>query len=157
SPEIGITSTPVIDPATNIVYLTAKTKEVQGNNVSYVHRLHALDLATGQEALGGPVVIAPLVRGRGYASVKGVVSFNPLRQLQRPALLLSNGVVYAAFGSLGDVLPYNGWLVGFDARTLKQIQVFNATPNGREAGIWMSGGGPAADSAGNIYVATGNG
>ncbi len=156
-PEIGITSTPVIDPATNIVYFTAKTKEVSDGVVKYVYRLHALDLASGQDALGGPVVIAPQVRGRGLGSVKGVVSFNTLRQLQRPALLLSNGVVYAAFGSLGDVLPYSGWLVGFDARDLRQVQVFNTTPNGRQGGIWMSGGGPAADASGNIFVATGNG
>jgi hypothetical protein len=157
APEVGITGTPVIDPSTNTLYVVAFTKEVAGSSMSYVQRLHALDLATGAEKIGGPVVIRASVPGTGPGSVNGVVSFDAIKENQRPALLLDNGVVYVAWASFDDITPYHGWVIGYDAQTLQQTAVFNATPDGGEGGIWQSGGGPAADAAGNIYVVTGNG
>jgi len=150
-PEIGITSTPVIDPATNTIYVEAKTKETVGTGCSSgapcsVHRLHALDLITGAEKLGAPKVI----------SASG---FSSLRHFNRPALLLANGVVYVAFGSHGDNCNWQGWIFGYSASTLTQTFVWNTTnPNGCGGGaIWQGGAGPAADASGNIYFSTGNG
>jgi hypothetical protein len=163
SPEIGITSTPVIDPSTGTIYVTAKTKELQDPSCTsnctynYFHRLHALDIATGAEKLGGPVIISASVPGTGYDSVNGTITFGALRHLQRPSLLLLNGIVYIGFGSHGDVDPYHGWLMAYDATTLQQIAVFNVTPDGQEGAIWQAGGGISADTAGNLYVVTANG
>src|SRR5262249_2686458 len=123
----------------------------------YVQRLHALDLSTGREKFGGPVTIEATVPGRGAGSRNGRVSFDPLWQYQRSGLLLSNGVVYIAWASQGDKGPYHGWMLGYNARTLRQVAAFNNTPNGIGGGIWMAGGAPAADAAGNIFVASGNG
>jgi hypothetical protein len=156
-PEIGITGTPVIDPATGTLYVVAKTKEVAGSTTNYVQRLHALDITTGAEKFGGPVALQARVPGTGLGSQGGQLSFNALRQNQRAALLLSNGVIYIAFGSHSDQQPYHGWVLGYDATTLQQTLVFNATPNNEGGGIWQSGGGLAADAAGNIYFATGDG
>jgi hypothetical protein len=152
--EVGITSTPVIDQSTGTLYVVAKTKE--GVN-TYVQRLHALDITTGAEKFGGPVVIQGSVPGAGDGSSGGTVAFNPLLENQRPALLLSNGIVYIAWGSHNDVVPWHGWVFGYNATTLQQTLVYNDTPNGGGAGIWLSGGGLAADSSGNIYFVTGNG
>lgn len=157
-PEIGITSTPVIDPTSKTIYVEAKTKETSGNTVNYVHRLHALDLGSGMEKFGGPVVIDPVINGVGIDNDgAGHVPFNSLRQLNRPGLLLANGVVYAAFSSHGDNEPYHGWVIGYNASTLQLQGVFNVTPNGSEGGIWEANDGPAADTSGYIYVSTGNG
>ena len=152
-PEIGITGTPVIDPQSGTLYVVAKTKE----NGSYVQRLHALAIITGAEKFGGPVVIQASVPGTGDGGDGVNVPFNPLRQNQRAALLLANGVVYVAWASHGDSDPYHGWVLGYNATTLQQVAVFNATPNGSRGGIWQSANGPAADSSGNIFVITGNG
>ena len=154
-PEIGITSTPVIDPTSGTLYVVPWTKE--GN--SYVYRLHALDLTTGAEKFGGPVLVQASVPGVGQGSDgQGNVAFQAVRQNQRPALLLSQGVVYVAFASGGgDLPPFHGWVLGYDAQTLAQVAVFNSTPNGGDGGIWQSGGGPAADADGNIFAITGNG
>jgi len=157
TPEIGITGTPVIDPASGTLYVVAKTKEVSDGTAGYVQRLHALDIATGAEKFGGPVPIAASALGNGAGSQGGHLTFDPLRQNQRPALLLSNGVVYVAFASHGDKPTYHGWVLGYDATTLGQVMAFCVTPNSGLGGIWMSNGGPAVDSAGNIYFATGNG
>jgi Chitobiase/beta-hexosaminidase C-terminal domain/Bacterial lectin len=158
SPVIGITSTPVIDPSTLTLYVEAKTKEVVGTTTNYVHRLHALDVRSGAEKFGGPVVIQPVVPGSGLGNDgMGLVPFNGLYQLNRPALLLANGVVYAAYASHCDFGPYHGWVLGFNAQTLQPQGVFNTTPNGLAAGVWESGDGPATDDAGNIYFVTGNG
>jgi hypothetical protein len=156
-PEIGITSTPVIDSNTGTIYIEAKTKEVSNSVAAYVHRLHALDVTTGAEKFGGPAVIQATVPGTGDGSVTGQVAFAPLAQLNRSALLLVHGTVYIAFASHNDTPPFHGWLFGNDAATLQQVSVFNTTPNGSEGGIWMAGAGPAADAAGNIYFTTGNG
>ena len=156
--EIGITSTPVIDPSTNTMYVVAKTKEVSGSTTSYVYRLHALDIATGAEKFGGPVVVNPgSVPGTGTGSVNGQLAFNPRHENQRTGLLLSNGRVYFGFSSHGDVEPFHGWVLGFNATTLAQVMVFCTTPNGDDGGVWMSGGGIATDSTGSLYFITGDG
>jgi hypothetical protein len=151
-PEIGITSTPAIDQTTNTIYVEAKTKETVGSGCSssspcYVHRLHALDITTGLEKFGGPVVIS-------------ASNFNTRQHFNRPALLLDNGTVYVGFGSHGDNCPWQGWLFGYNAATLAQKFVWS-TSNPKSgcngAAIWQGGAGPAADSSGNIYFTTGNG
>lgn len=155
--EIGITGTPVIDSVSGTLYVVAKTKEVNGGNTNYVQRLHALDIGSGAEKFGGPVTLQASVPGTGVGSQGGQVPFDALRENQRPALLLSNGVVYIAFGSHGDVQPYHGWVLGYNAATLQQVFAFNATPNNEGAGIWQSGGGLAADASGSAYFVTGDG
>lgn len=153
SEEYGIVPTPVIDPTSNTIYLLARTKE----NGTYHQRLHALDLITGAEKFGGPVEIAATVRGTGDGSSLRTLAFDPLRENSRPGMLLLNGVVYMAWASVGDIDPYHGWVIGYDAHTLAQVVVYNATPNGAEGGIWQSEAGIAADSNGNIFAMTGNG
>jgi len=154
APEIGITGTPVIDAATGTLYVVAKTKEGAS---TYVQRLHALDITNGSEKFGGPVVLQANVPGTGQGSSGGNVSFNALRENQRPALLLNNGVVYISFGSHGDQQPYHGWVLGYNATTLQRVLAFIVSPNAEGGGIWQANGGPAADAAGNIYFITGNG
>ncbi len=156
SPEISISSTPVIDPASSTIYVSVSTRE----KGAIVHRLHALSLTTGAEKFGGPIAIQGSVAGTYPALAKnGRVPFVPAQHLQRPALLLLNGNVYIAYGSNGDALPYNGWLFVYSAAggVLHQATVFCASPNAGASAIWQSGDGPAADNSGNIYVATGNG
>lgn len=155
--EIGITSTPVIDPASGTLYVVAKTKEVIGGSTSYVQRLHALDVTTGAEKFGGPVVIQASVPGTGVGSQGGQLPFLPLRENQRTALLLLNGVLYFGFGSHGDIPPYHGWVLGYNATTLQQTFALCITPNNEGAGVWQGGGGLATDATGNIYFATGDG
>jgi hypothetical protein len=161
-PDVGIIGTPVIDPATNTLYVISKSK-TSGSNctpaTSCFQRLHALSLIDGAEKFGGPVNItsAISVPGTGDGSSGGNVTFNTLRENQRPGLVLSNGVVYVAWASHGDNGPYHGWVIGFNATTLAITATFNANPNGSDSGIWMSGGAPAADSLGNLYFLTGNG
>jgi len=114
--EIGITGTPAIDPASGTLYVVAKTKE----GVNYVQRLHALDITTGTEKFGGPVVIQGTVTGSGSGSQNGQLDFNSLKENQRPALVLSNGNVYAGWASHGDQMPWHGWVIGFNATTLQR-------------------------------------
>jgi hypothetical protein len=155
--EIGITGTPTIDPATNTMYLVAATKEVSGGTTRYVNRLHALDITTGAEKFGGPVVIDAHVPGTGVDAVNGVISFNNITENQRPGLTLANGELYVGFANHGFNPPYHGWLMAYNPSTLHQDWVFCTTPNAQSGGIWMGGGGIGVDASGSLYFSTGNG
>lgn len=152
--ELGIVGTPVIDKASGTLYVDVMTKVSSPSGSNIQHRLHALDITNGQEKFGGPVTIQGTVPGTGDGG--DTVSFNAAKQLQRSALLLNNGVVYVAFASFNST-PYHGWLMAYNAANLQQVGVFCVTPNSRQGSIWMSGGGPAADASGSVYVATANG
>ena len=155
-PQIGITSTPVIDRSVGpngTVYVVAMSKNAAGE---YFQRLHALDLVTLAERPNSPVVIQATYPGTANNSV-GMTSFQPGQYEERAGLLLLSGTVYTAWTSHCDQTPYNGWIIGYDESTLAQSQVLNVTPNGSEGAIWQSGGGMAADSAGNIYALVANG
>jgi hypothetical protein len=153
-PEIGITGTPVIDPATATLYVVAKTKE----SGTYLQRLHALDLTTGSEKLGGPAIIQASVSGNGDGTNSGTISFQSmsLTENQRSALLLTGGNVYVAFDSYSDTDPFHGWLFAYDAADL-QTAVFISTPNGSRGGIGESGAAPSSDSSANVFVVTSDG
>ena len=153
TPEVGITPTPVIDATTGTMYVLVRTKE----RGTYVQKLQALDITSGKERAGSPVVIAATVPGSGAGSVGGKVSFDPLKENSRAALLLVGGAVYVTWASSCDIGPYHGWVMAYDARTLRQRAVLNTSPDGANAGIWQSDAGPAADDEDNVYVATGNG
>jgi hypothetical protein len=155
--EIGITGTPVIDRSTNTIYLVAATKEVSGGTTKYVNRLHALDLTTGAEKFGGPIVITANVPGNGVDAQGGRIIFNNITSNQRAGLLLVGGEVYVAFANHGFNPPYHGWLMAYNASTLHQDWVFCTTPNAQSGGIWMGGSGVGADSSGSVYFSTGNG
>lgn len=154
TPEIGATATPVIDLRARLMYVVAMSKDTSGK---YYQRLHALDLATGAERNGGPETITATFPGSAVPNSNGQVDFDPKQYKERPALLLSNGVVYTSWASHCDFDPYTAWIIGFDARTLKRSSVLNVEPNGSEGAIWMAGDGPAADNSGNIYLLAGNG
>ncbi|HLJ89172.1 MAG TPA: hypothetical protein VKZ53_20305 [Candidatus Angelobacter sp.] len=140
-PEIGISSTPVIDPDTETIYVVAETLE---NGGTYVHRLHALDIHNGAERPGSPVVISGDV-------------FLSKPELQRSGLVLLNGLIYISFASQGDNGLWQGYVFAYDPSTLGRSAVFNVVPTGIRAGIWMAGAAPSADASGNLYVMTGNG
>jgi hypothetical protein len=157
-PEVGITSTPVIDAKSGTLYVLARTAVMHPIAATEYHqKLHALAVTTGVEKFGGPVEIQASVPGRGNGSTGGSLAFGPLRENPRAALLLANGTVYLTWASSCDVGPYHGWMMAYDAQSLKQKAVFNASPDADDSGIWASDTGPAADKAGNVYVATGNG
>jgi hypothetical protein len=139
---IGILGTPVIDPSTNTMYVVSETSEQ--NATYFPHRLHALDLLTGNEKLGGPVLVND-------------PQMAPIHKLQRTGLLLANGNVYVGIGSMQDIQPYHGMLFAFNAQTLAQTAVWNSTPTGSEGGVWMGSASPSVDDQGNIYLTTGNG
>ena len=149
--EMGILGTPVIDAASNTMYLVAKTEE----NGSYVFRLHALDIQTGQETLGGPVRIQA-----SYTSNGEVVTFTEQHRMNRPALLLSNGVIFIEFGTMGckSAGPSTGWMMAYSASNLQQLGVLDVGPTqSNTPGIWMAGEGASVDSNGDVYVVTGDG
>ena len=160
NPEVGITGTPVIDPTTNTLYVVSKTLEAG----AYPQRLHALDVTTGAEKFGGPIVITASVPGTGNGSVNGTLTFDSLWENQRPGLLLLNGIVYIGFAAHGDNGPWHGWILGYNAATLHQTGAYCSSPNGTGSGFWMSGEGLAADQLtpatkpyGRMFVPTGNG
>ena len=158
-PQIGITSTPVIDTATNTIYLVAASKTTSSPTV-YHQRLHALDVTTGNERANSPVDIQARYPGTGgEQDGNGNVVFNPLVQFNRPGLLLFNNTIYTAWGSHEDVGTYEGWIIAYDKTSLAQVGVFNDSPDvpaGTNGGsIWMSSMGVAADST-SIYFISGN-
>lgn len=155
SPEIGITSTPVIDlnaGSNGTIYVVAMSK----SGSAYIHRLHALDLTTGADIVSA-VTIQASFPGTGAGSNGTNVIFNPKQYKERASLLLLNGVVYTSWASHCDDDPYTGWIMGYNQNSLQQVSVINITPNGARAAIWMAGAGLAADSTGNIYFLAGNG
>lgn len=154
TPEIGVTSTPVIDRSAGthgILYVVSMSKDAASN---YHQRLHALDLATGAELLNGPTEIEA-----AYPTAAGTITFSPGQYEERAALLLLNGTIYTSWTSHCDIAPYFGWIIAYSGSTLARTAVLNVAPNSGGVGpaIWMSGGGPAADSSGNIYLLTANG
>jgi hypothetical protein len=180
-PVLGITGTPVIDRATDTVYVVTRVKSQPkgASGPHYVTEFHALDLRSGKEKDGGPTTVGdttlnpdgsftnktPIsVPGTGAGSDKGMIEFNALRENNRPSLALDtkvpghpDGVVFAGFGSQGDFDSYHGWLVGFDAKTLKIVTVYNTDPNGGLGAIWWGGAAPSVASNGDLIFSTGNG
>lgn len=159
APELGITPTPVIDSSTRTMYVLVRTSEL-GNDGDphYFQRLHALDITTGAERPGSPVLIrASFSSTTLFGLLRSDVNFHALLENPRAALLEANGTIYIAWGSSCDVGPYFGWIMAYDARTLKQKGVFNASPDAGESGIWQSDAGIAADTQGNVFAVTGNG
>ncbi len=153
APEIGVTGTPVIDPATNTLFVVSKS--VVGS--TFHQRLHAIDFTTGSEKSGSPVNIAATYSGTGDGGT--IDTFNLQQEAQRPGLAFVKGVVYIAWASHADNPPYYGWIIGYayNGSAFTQASVLNVTPNVGFGGIWMSGGAPAIDSSNNLYVITGNG
>ena len=155
-PFQGVTSTPVIDPTTHTLYVVSAQTLTATSTSTF--RLNALDITTGKQKFGGPVTIQASVSGTNSDSVAGVVSLDT-SCVQRAALLLANSTVYIGFGGC-----HSGWLLAYGAQSLAQTGVFSASPNlngegayASAGGVWMGGGGPAADANGNIYITTGNG
>ena len=156
SPQIGITSTPVIDRSSGphgTIYIVAMSKK---SSTTYFQRIHALDVTTGKEEFGGPVVVQAKYPGTGDGSHDGYVIFDPEQYAERQGLLLLNHVIYTGWTSHCDNRPYTGWLIGYSESTLAQTSVLNLTPNGYEGSIWQSGAGMASDGT-YIYFLDANG
>ena len=157
APEIGITSTPVIDRlagAHGTLYTVAMSKDGAGH---YLQRLHALDLVTLAEQSQSPIIVQGTFPGTGANSSGGNVVFDPAQYKERTGLLIVNGTVYTAWASHCDIQPYTGWVMGYDLTSLAQTRILNVVPNGSEGAIWQSGGGLAADTQGNVYALVANG
>jgi hypothetical protein len=157
TPQIGITSTPVIRrPAgsNGVIYTVAMSKNSAGD---YFQRLHALDATTGNELYKGPVTITAKYPGTGDNSSGGNVVFDPAQYKERSGLLLAGDTVYLTWASHCDIRPYTGWVMGYNPTTLAQKTVINVTPNGNEGAIWGSGAGLTADGSGNIFFLDANG
>jgi outer membrane protein assembly factor BamB len=161
TPEIGITATPVIDPATSTIFVENKTQEVAGDGTHFEHHLYAINIGSGAitkevliaDSIGDTVVSGPAVAGTGAGSSGGVVQFDALRQMDRPGLTLVNGNIYLAYASHGDNGPYHGWVLGYAESTLAPTAVFNVNPNGSDDGIWQAGGTLAYETVnGNTYI-----
>jgi outer membrane protein assembly factor BamB len=153
APEVGISSTPVIDRTIGVIYLIAMSSTSPGNDI---HRLHALSLSTGAEMLGGPVTVSAVYSGPQTPEKTFVAS----QYKERAALLLANGEIYTTWSSHCDSSPYSSWVIAYDSSTLQLSHVFNAEPSGDPGGygsFWNSGYGPAADTSGNVYLMTANG
>jgi Bacterial Ig-like domain (group 2) len=153
-PSIGITSTPVIDPSSSTLYVVARNFEEPNN---FFFRLHALDLRTGAERPGSPVVITGTMRVTTPGSKGKRITFDPSLYLQRPGLVLVDGKLYLAFGSNCDYGDFHGWIASYDASALRQTGIFVATPNGENGGIWGAGAAPAVDTENHLFLVTGDG
>jgi outer membrane protein assembly factor BamB len=157
SPEIGITSTPVIDRhagPNGTIFVVGMSEDTGGG---YHQRIHALDVATGKELAGSPTEIHATYPGNGAGSSNGQVIFDPGQYAERAGLLLMNGTIYLGWTSHCDQDPYTGWLMAYGEASLKQTAALNLTPSGSEGSIWMAGSGLAADASGNIYFLDANG
>ncbi len=164
-PDVGITGTPVIDPATGTLYVNVATREISGTT-NYIHRIHALNITNGTERSYSPVVVSGSVPGTGTDSVGGVMTFNGKQANQRAALTLAGGILYVAYAGYADTDPYHGWLFGYNATNLTQVSIYNTTPNATtgafgthaaEGGIWQGGHGLVVDASTNLFFITGNG
>jgi hypothetical protein len=153
APEVGVTSTPVIDPVGAILYVVSKS--VDSGRTNFFQRLHAIDLSTGNEKAGSPLAIAASYPAAGGGSV----TFSARQENQRAGLALVNGTVYIAWSSHDDTPQWFGWIAGYayNGAAFAQSAALNVTPNASQGGIWMSGAAPSADSSGHLYVMTGNG
>jgi len=157
SPEIGITATPAIDRSLGgpgALFVTSASKNSSGQ---YIQRVHALDLASGAERPGSPVVVAATYPGNGDNSSQGIVAFDPAFYNERAALLVAGGVLYTAWGSHCDIRPYTAWILAFDEASLTLRSILNVTPNGEGGAFWNAGAGPAIDSGGSLFLISGNG
>jgi hypothetical protein len=154
-PEIGVNGTPVIDPASGTLYVVSKS--IDSALSTFYQRLHAIDIASGSEKAGSPVLIAGSYPGTGSGG--STVAFSSKQQNQRPGLALVNGTVFVAWGSHEDASPWYGWIMGYlySGGGWTQTAVFNSTPNVRGGGIWMGGGAPSVDASNHLYFLTGNG
>jgi uncharacterized repeat protein (TIGR03806 family) len=167
-PKVGITGTPVIDPASSTLYVVALKREVTETATNFIQYLHALNITTGAEQPYSPVVVAATFPGTGLDSVNGVVTFNAKQQNERCALTLAGGKLYIAYSSYADTDPYHGWIIGYNASNLQPLTnyVFNTTPNATkkvfgphaaEGSLWMGGGGLCVDVNNNLFFEVGNG
>ena len=160
NPQVGITATPVIDLATNTLYVDAFTHDIPGQN-AYSHHIWSLDITTGAQKTT-PALVAAAVQGDGAGSVGGTITFTATQQLQRAALRLLNGTLYVAYAGFADTDPYNGWVLGFNPTTLQLTKAYNTTPSAGtdtyegEGGIWQTGAGLSSDGT-RLYVMVGNG
>ena len=152
-PEVGVSGTPVIDASSGTLYVVSKS--INAAQTTFYQRLHAIDITTGKEKTGSPVIIAATYPGTGDGGT--TVAFNAKQQAQRSGLALVNGTVYIAWGSNEDISPWYGWIMGYNETALTQTAAFNSAPNVQRGGIWMSGGAPAVDALNHLYVLTGNG
>ena len=155
TPEVGVTGTPVIDPASSTLYVVSQS--VNSAGTSFYQRLHAIDITTGTEKGNSPVTISGSYPGTADGGT--TVAFNPRTQHQRSGLAMVNGTIYIAWGSHEDAPPYHGWVMGyrFNGTSFTRTAVLNTTPNTRQGGVWMGGTAPAADANNLLYVTTGNG
>jgi hypothetical protein len=149
-PYYGITSTPVIDPSTNTMYVVSRAD--RPSNDTGLQYLHAVDITTGAEKFGGPVPLQGSVPGTGQGSHNGMISYDARGNAQRVSLLLLNGIIY-----IGCAGVRHGWILAYDAQSLVQTAIFSPSPNTVRSGVWQSGNGLVADSSGHIYASTGNG
>jgi outer membrane protein assembly factor BamB len=150
---LGILSTPVIDPTTNIMYFVSGSQPANGA-MQFSFNLNAIEIATGLPVSGSPVTIAATYSTPDLTSP---LVFNAQTQNPRPGLALANGNVYITFASHNDETPYNGWVLAYSTSTLAQTAVYSDTTIGTQGGIWSAGQAPSIDAAGNVYISTGNG
>ena len=151
TPNLGVTSTPVVNPATGIAYLVDQAY-VKGDSGAVAWYMNAINTTTGAEEPHFPVMIkGPPVNDRTWP-------FVATKEMQRPGLLLLGNVVYAAFGSHCDFLPYTGIIVGVSTGG-KQTTMWSdeGTADGQGGGIWQAGGGLVSDGANQILFSSGNG
>lgn len=157
APTVGITGTPVINPATNTMYVVAITKE---KGPTYFSRLHAINILNGAEQPGSPVVVTATVSGTGDGSAGGKLTFDALMENQRSALNYYNDYLYFGYAAHGDNKPWHGWLFSYNATTLKQVNALCLSPSDHGAGVWEAGAGMPIDDVtpgGRMFLATGNG